>query len=244
MPFLSVDGLSLVDIAMLAIIIIGLPLEALLTLKQGRAELASGEPEVRVKRYTQTITLLWAISLPVLVIWAASGRDWATLGFQIETGPWAMAGWGIAALVALFFTSQYAMISRSESLREQLRSGLADNANMLNFMPHTDGERRVFNLMGISAGIAEEIVFRGFLIWAFSTFLPIWAAAGLALLVFTVLHIYQGLSQLPAVFMLGALVTLVYLLSGSLWPAILLHVFVDWINNSTVWKARMSPAGC
>ena len=241
MPFLSVDSLSLVDIAMLAIIVIGLPLEALLTLKKGRAELASGKPDVRVKHYTQTITLLWGISIPILVIWATSNRDWGMLGFQLETGPWAMAGWGLALLIALFFISQYAMISRSESMREQLRSGLSKNQIMSNFMPHTDAERRVFNLMGISAGIAEEIVFRGFLIWAFSNFLPIWAAAGLALAVFTALHMYQGASQLPAVFMLGALVTLVYLLSGSLWPAILLHIFVDLINNSTVWKARAEP---
>lgn len=238
MPFLSAESLSLVDIAMLAIIVIGLPLEAWLTLDKGRAELASGKPEARVKHYTQTIQLLWGISLPILVIWAASGRDWGALGFQIETGMMAMAGWGLAALVALFFVSQYTMVVRSESMRHQLRDGMAANKIMSNFMPQTEAERRVFNLMGISAGIAEEIVFRGFLIWAFSSFLPIWAAAGLALAVFTALHMYQGLSQLPAIFVLGALVTLVYLLSGSLWPAIAVHVFVDVINNSTVWKAR------
>lgn len=238
MPFLSVDGLSLVDIVLLAVIIIGLPLEALINLKSSRAELASGKPGVRVKHYTQTILLLWAISLPIIVLWASIGRAWGDLGFNLETRGWALSGWGLAALVAAFFALQFAQATRSESVRTQIRDHMAKNAIMTNFMPQTDAERRVFNIMGVSAGIAEEIVFRGYLIWAFSLFMPVWSAAAFALAVFTILHAYQGWSQLPGVFAMGALVTLVFLLSGSLWPAIALHIFVDVINNGTVWRAR------
>ncbi|MEL7540078.1 MAG: type II CAAX endopeptidase family protein [Pseudomonadota bacterium] len=238
MPFLSADSLSLVDIAMLAVIAIGLPLESLVNLKKDRLELASGKPGVRIKRYTQTILLLWGISLPVIVLWASSGRDWSMLGFQIQSGPMALIGWGLAAAIALFFVVQFSTVARSQSARDQFQDGLSKNPNMMNFLPHTDGERRLFNVMGISAGIAEEIVFRGYLIWAFSLFMPIWAAALAALAVFTLLHLYQGADQLPAVFMFSVLVTLVFLLSGSLWPAIALHVFVDVINNQTDWKAR------
>ena len=242
MPILSADSLSLVDIAMLAVIVIGLPLEALINLKSARAELASGKAGVRIKHYTQTILLLWGISLPVIVLWAVSDRAWSLLGFQLQTGSMALAGWGLAAAVALFFLFQFSSISRSESAREQFRDGLAKNPKMVNFMPHTDGERRLFNVMGVSAGIAEEIVFRGYLIWAFSFFMPVWMAALAALAVFTLLHLYQGLNQLPAIFILGAVVTLIYLLTGSLWPVIALHIFVDIINNQTVWKARETPA--
>lgn len=242
MPFLNATGLSLVDIALLAVIIIGLPLEALLTLKKGRAELASGAPGVRIKRYTQTIMLLWAIALPVIVLWAASDRAWADLGFQIQTGLLAYAGWGLAALMAIFFTYQFSMVSRSASVREQFRSGLAQDTLKSNFLPQTDEERRLFNLLGVTAGITEEIIFRGYLIWALALFMPIWAAAGGTLLIFTALHLYQGAKQLPTIFLLGAMVTLVFVLSGSLWPAIALHIFVDVINNSTIWKARAVPA--
>ncbi|MEO1553177.1 MAG: type II CAAX endopeptidase family protein [Pseudomonadota bacterium] len=242
MPFLSADSLSLVDIAILAVIIIGLPLEALLTLKKGRAELASGKPGVRIKRYTQTILLLWGVSLPIIVLWAASGRAWPALGFQIQSDPMALLGWGVAAAVALFFLFQFSYIARSQSARDQFRDALAKTPLMINFLPQTDAERRLFNLMGVSAGIAEEIVFRGYLIWAFGLFMPVWAAALAALAVFTILHLYQGATQLPAIFTLGTLVTVVFLLSGSIWPAIALHVFIDVINNQTVWKARETAA--
>lgn len=242
MPFLNATGLSLVDIALLAVIIIGLPLEALLTLKKGRAELASGAPGVRIKRYTQTIMLLWGIALPLIVLWAVSDRSWADLGFQIQTGPLAYAGWGLAALMAIFFTYQFSMVSRSASVREQFRSSLAQDTLMSDFLPQNDEERRLFNLVGVTAGITEEIIFRGYLIWALALFMPLWVAAGGALLIFTVLHLYQGAKRLPTIFLFSAMVTLVFVLSGSLWPAIALHIFGDVINNSTIWKARAVPA--
>lgn len=238
MPFLNASGLSLVDIFFLAVIVIGLPLETLLTLKKSRAELASGEPGARVKHYTQTIYLLWGITLPLMVFWAMSGRGWAELGFTLQMGWLAYAGWALAALIALFFFYQHKLVTGSAETRQDYRDGLAKNPIIANFMPQTADERYVFNIMGITAGITEEIIFRAFLIWSFAWFLPIWAAALVALGVFTVLHLYQGAAQLPGIFLMGALVTLVFVLSGSIWPAIALHIFVDVINNSTLWKAR------
>lgn len=238
MPFLNATGLSLVDIFVLGVIVVGLPLETLLTLKKSRAELASGRPGVRVKHYTQTIFLLWAVALPILILWAASGRNWAELGFVLQGGSMALIGWGLAALIAAFFLFQFSMVARSASARAQLQDAFSKSPVMTNFMPQTEDEKHLFHLVGTTAGITEEIIFRGYLIWAFSLYVPLWVAALSSLLVFTLLHLYQGARQLPGVFLIGALVTLVFVLSGSIWPAIAIHIFVDVINNSMVWKAR------
>lgn len=242
MPFLTVDGLSLVDFAMLAIIMIGLPLETLLTVKQTRAKLTSGAPGVRVSHYTSTIMYLWAVALPILVLWAASGRDWADLGFHLEAGTMVSTGWLLAGAIILFFSYQYLAISMSEKGRQQMREGIAKNPVMDGFMPQSSDERHLFNLLGITAGITEEIIFRAYLIWGLSMMMPIWAAALVSLIIFTFLHIYQGVKNLPAIFIIGGLVTLIYLWSGSIWPAIAVHVIVDVLNNLTVSKARHVPA--
>ena len=173
MPFLESESLSLVDILMLLVIVAGLPLEALLTLKRSRSELASGRPGVRIKHYTQTIFLLWVVALPILVVWAAGDRDWAELGFALQGGWMSLAGWGLAALIAIFFLAQFSMVSRSEATRNQLRKAIAKNPVMTNFMPHTEDEKHLFHLVGTTAGITEEIIFRGYLIWAFGLYLPL-----------------------------------------------------------------------
>lgn len=240
MPLLNDLGLSLVDIALLVVILIGLPMEALLTLKSSRAKLASGEPGVRVKQYTETILWLWMVAIPILVVWAVSGRDWAMLGFQIPMSTHVAFGWGLAALVAGFFMYQNFMVARSDSAKAQLKQVMTDNKIISDFMPQADEERVLFNLVSVTAGITEEIIFRGYLIWVFSLFAPIWLAGLISLIVFTFLHLYQGAKQLPTVFAMGALLTLIFILSGSIWPAIVVHVLVDMINNSMVWKARTS----
>lgn len=242
MPFLSAESLSLVDCLMLAVIVIGLPLETLLNLKKTRAELASGAPGIRVKHYTSTIMLLWGVALPILVLWAASGRDWGALGFQIETGLMPLSGWVLAALMTAYFVYQFLVVSSSEKVRQQFREGLSKDGVMSGFMPHTPEERHLFNLLSITAGITEEIIFRAYLIWAFSLFLPLWAAALASLAVFTLLHLYQGLKNLPGVFLVGAAVTLIYVLSGSIWPVIAVHAFVDILNGRTISKARAITA--
>lgn len=241
MPFLSAESLSLVDSLMLAVIVIGLPMESLLNLKRTRSDLISDAPGVRIKHYTSTIMLLWGVGLPIIVLWAASGRDWGALGFQIETGLMPLSGWLLAALMMAYFVYQLLLVSASEKIREQFREGLAQDAVMSGFMPRTPEERHLFNLLGMTAGITEEIIFRGYLIWAFGLFLPLWAAALASLVVFTALHLYQGLKNLPAVFLMGGAVTLIFVLSGSIWPAIAVHIFVDILNGRTIAKARAVP---
>ncbi len=242
MPFLSAESLSLVDSLILAVIVIGLPLETLLNLKQTRAALVSDAPGMRVKHYTSTIMLLWGVALPILVLWAASGRDWGALGFQLKTGLVPLSGWLLAAVMTAYFVYQYLLVSASEKVRQQLRDSLARNAVMSGLMPQTPEERHLYTLLSLTAGMTEEIIFRAYLIWAFSLVLPLWAAALAVLAVFTLLHLYQGVKNLPGVFLVGGAVTLIYILSGSIWPVIAVHAFVDILNGRTIAKARAQPA--
>ena len=59
-------------------------------------------------------------------------------------------------------------------------------------------------------------------------------------------HLYQGGRQALKVGVAGALFGALYVLSGSLWPGILLHAFVDlhegWLARELVRRAPAAPS--
>ncbi|NJK91560.1 MAG: CPBP family intramembrane metalloprotease [Blastochloris sp.] len=80
----------------------------------------------------------------------------------------------------------------------------------------------------LSAGVVEELVFRGTLIpWLESRALPRWVAVVLAALVFAGIHWCQGPLQLIQTFVLGLIWGAAFSVSRKLWPLILSHIFLD-----------------
>lgn len=82
--------------------------------------------------------------------------------------------------------------------------------------------------LAVNAGVSEELLFR----WALPALLFIvtgepLSAFGLALLLFAGLHAYQGLPGIIGTFVVGLLLTAVYVLSGSIWLAIVVHIVFD-----------------
>ena len=226
------------DYFLLFILIIVLPILGELSMRRDKPGLIAGLPGARVKLYRSTIWMLLFTCAAVLLVWGLSQRSWAPLGFRIETGWMAWAGWGLAGLAAAGVISQYVLVCTSQAAATKIKAELEGMGDVLHYVPATRGEYRLFALTGLTAGITEEIIFRGYVIWAFGCFVPLWAAGLLSLALFIFLHRYQGLKGMIQVALIGAVLTIVFLLSGSLWPAMLLHIIVDIANNATVWAAR------
>jgi membrane protease YdiL (CAAX protease family) len=93
-------------------------------------------------------------------------------------------------------------------------------------------ERAGFVAVALTAGVCEEILYRGFLIYALGRVLPSpWVALVPAALIFGIAHAYQGPRGVAGTGLLGVFLGLLYLLSGSLWPGIGLHASVDLVNG-------------
>jgi hypothetical protein len=101
--------------------------------------------------------------------------------------------------------------------------------------PHSTPELRRWVALSLSAGLCEEFVFRGYLIWAFQPLLGVWGAAALSVAAFAAVHSYQGAKGALAVGGLGAAFTVVTLAFGSLLPAIALHAIVDIGEGLVAW---------
>ncbi|HUG40278.1 MAG TPA: CPBP family intramembrane glutamic endopeptidase [Longimicrobiales bacterium] len=95
-------------------------------------------------------------------------------------------------------------------------------------LPRTGSEKIAFAGLSVSAGIAEELVFRAFLMAALlaaGATVPLTIALSVA--AFAVSHAYQGMVGMIRVALLGALLTAPVLLTGSIYPAMIAHAALD-----------------
>jgi membrane protease YdiL (CAAX protease family) len=89
-------------------------------------------------------------------------------------------------------------------------------------------------LIVIAAPVAEEVLFRGYLFGGLREKLPRWPAALLAGAIFGALHALTGLSAVPPLIAFGVILCLLYEKTGSIVPAIILHL----LNNSVALLAQ------
>lgn len=120
----------------------------------------------------------------------------------------------------------------------------APESALVDFLiPRTSTERIAFTGLSLSAGIAEELVFRSFLIAALaqaSGSLAIAVAVSIA--AFAVSHAYQGALGVLRVAILGLVLTAPFLLTGSVYPSMIAHALLDilaglfladWLRSDT-----------
>lgn len=98
-------------------------------------------------------------------------------------------------------------------------------------LPHGNVEIAFWIVLSISAGIAEEIVFRGYLQRQFSAWTRS-AAIGIALqaLIFGVTHGYQGVAACIRITILGAMFGMLAYWRKSLRPGMIAHAWTDIIG--------------
>ena len=184
--------------------------------------------------YATTIVYLW--TLAAVAVWI---YGWAPL--LVSPGPaasWLPAATLVApflfAMLSAFFV--LALLPFLQSLRG-LRWRRAYEAairrafaGIPGFVPNDAVERRVWILLSLSAGLCEEILFRGFLIRFLhegALALPIAGALAVSSLCFGLGHAYQGFKGALNGTIAGLCLGLLFLLSGSLVPCIVLHALMD-----------------
>jgi uncharacterized protein len=184
------------------------------------------DPKARLRHYRRGIVGEWAAVGLVGIIGALSSRGPSDIG--IRAGP--HAGSGAVTVVevgvllgisAVFFRLGGPNVR--ELLRRQARGFLA-------VLPKSRRERIVFAGLAVTAGICEEILFRGFGIgyvrwlWPAATRADLIVATAIA---FGLAHLYQGTRGVVLTGLLGGYFAWVTLSSGSLLPAMAMHALVD-----------------
>lgn len=227
---LSWTGLAYADLVFLALIFLAWPLAG----EFGKPKKDDPDaPKIRpLDVYNSSMIMLWATALPILIGWAMLARPWAALGFVYEPGPKTTGAFIVVAAILAYSLVQLIRTALSTKLRAHLRAQLKTLKDTIHLMPRNGKEYRRAMMMSVTAGFTEEVIFRGYLIWALSQFMPLAAAAAIAIVHFVFLHRYQGWRGMRQVLLITTTLTALFLVTGSLIASIVLHVFIDIINIS------------
>lgn len=184
----------------------------------------------RVWLWSTVMSFLWLLVAAGVVLWEVERRPWAQLRLLLPHGVRAYVAIALIVAVAAFHVRAAMVLTRK---KRSAGIRLPDHARLMT--PHTKRELVWFAALSLSAGVCEEFVFRGYLIWLFQPMLGLWGAAAASLVIFAAAHSYQGVKGVMAVGVVGLLLTVVVLASGSLIPAMALHALIDAGQGTMAW---------
>ena len=214
------------------------PWRSLLRYRRLRREVGAGNSDAKTRFYRATV--LWQLGVVAIVLcfWQVSGVPAAWLGLVLPAHFGLTAGLSAVSLLAIATSIRALRTQGDKQLRLLHKSAGA-------ILPQTTRERRWFAALSVGAGISEEILTRGFLIFYLWQYLPgrvTWTVCASAA-VFGFCHLYQGWRYVLATGFLGACLASFYLITGSLLGPILVHAALDVRLIFIYTPARMQSLG-
>jgi membrane protease YdiL (CAAX protease family) len=193
-------------------------------------QLSRGEAGARTRVYRITMAWLWLAAIFVAGRWWVLARPWAALWLLPPRG-WRLLASLLAVLAgAALWRSQTRALARLSA--ERRATLLKRSEHLLALVPHTPNEYRWFVGLSATAGICEELLYRGFLVWALQHWLGLGWAAAVSVIAFGAAHAYQGKDVVrPAV--TGAVLQGIALLTQSILPVILVHAMLDAMSGTS-----------
>jgi membrane protease YdiL (CAAX protease family) len=217
-------NLSAIDHIFALILTAALPLLSYWDFRRLLARVEAGVENARLRAYLTTIAKEWTLTAVVVTAWAAMGRSLSELGLRVETGVAGLIGWGLALGASALLAMQTIMALRSSEALSRVREQLGPLEEIL---PRDRTELRAFSALSITAGICEELLYRGYFIAYLNAIFGIWPAVFLSSAAFGLGHSYQGLKGVIKTGGIGLVMAGLYLLAGSLWAPVLLHAVID-----------------
>jgi CAAX protease family protein len=188
-----------------------------------RRQIAAGAPDAKVRLYRQLVAEQVITAGVVLALWRVGAVPAVNLGL-VAPRSWSWSIAGLAAVVGVLVWSSLQLRPKAQELRQKVR----DSVGAL--LPDSPQERSWWAAVSVGAGVSEELVFRGFLLYYCSLYLPHLNTPERVLLVslsFGLAHIYQGWKGAVGTGVLGAVLAGLYLLTGSLLLPVVIHAVVD-----------------
>jgi len=191
------------------------PLPALMLVQARFVDQLPAEAE-RESVYFSSALSVWLLAVLAMLAARYGGFDRPDLRIVALSVPLLLGSAGLTTLGGL------AVMALGRALKVP-ESSLVDY-----LIPRSTSEKIAFAGLSVSAGIAEELVFRSFLIAVlYQASGNLGTAVAISVAAFAVAHAYQGVLGVVRVVVLGLVLTVPFLVTGSVYPSMVAHLTLD-----------------
>jgi membrane protease YdiL (CAAX protease family) len=204
--------------------------------KTFKRRILTNNPRIRIRAYQHGIAWIWVLSILAIASWIYSKRALTDIGLDFSSSWQALTGLILLISALIYIRYVNHTIKNDEDQRSAINSKLKDNSASI-YLPRTKRDFVWFMNLSISAGICEELLFRGYLIWYIGEYSTTLVAIVLSSLLFGLAHSYQGWKGIVQSGGTGLVLAVIYVFTGSLWIPIALHIVGDVYSGMLGWLA-------
>lgn len=230
--------LHFVDHVFIFLLFVVQPIHGAFSYRRYVARVEAGEPADRVRLYVQTLVLEWVAFAVLGAAWYMLGRPVSDLGLVTSMGSGFWIGIGIVVLATVYLVFSWRAARRMTN--EEKAKQRKFFGTLVHFLPQTDRDYRHFIGVSLTAGIVEEILYRGFVFWYLAQLMPLWAVIIVSSIAFGLGHSYQGIGGMVRVTLIGLAFGLFYVFTGSIWLPMLAHVILDVLQGAMLLEILRS----
>ena len=181
----------------------------------------------RVNMYQKTIVAQWVALAFVIIAWLIASFKWQSFIFYPGESKAPNNEFLAGFLTSVIITSIVLVIVWTVLSKK----GKAPTVGNIDFLlPQTKQERIWYTFVALTAGICEELIFRGamtFFLVSLPFDLSLTSVGVIGSIIFGLVHLYQGPKGVIMTGFLGFAMFNVYAMTGSLFLAIFLHFIID-----------------
>lgn len=201
-------------------------------------------PLERMKYYKKVMLGLWMPTILIIMTAAFGPITFHDIGLKeisINTttlGPWVtyiafgIVGAYLISLLYYLIGSKISQKMRNEIVR--IKKEQLEKSAFNDIIPRSQDEKRLWTYVSWTAGITEEIIYRGFLIFVFTQLFPdfsLWLILILSSVIFGLAHTYQGFLYVIKTSIIGLFFAIIYIGFDSIIPLIVLHFLIDYVGK-------------
>lgn len=196
----------------------------------------------RLNYYKNIMIGLWIPTIVIIIIILLTELTFQEVGIALPTINTKTLGPIITYFSLVLAAFYFLLISfyivgyyTNQSFRKKFiesKSRQINNVSFAAILPVSKNEKKVWSYVSLTAGVTEEVIYRGFLIFAIGYLFPnfsIWFVMLGASALFGLAHTYQGFGNVIRTTMIGYFFSILYIGLGSILPIIVFHFLIDYV---------------